>query len=311
MFKKSLVLGMTLALAATTFVGCGTKEEKKEGTTEPAKKEEAAKKEDAPKKLVVGFIPSQNAETLQAKAKPMGDLLSKELGIPVEVTVSTNYTGLVEGMAAKKIDIGFLSPVQYVFAHDKRKAAELLLQTERNGANYYRAQWVKMADNKDINKVEDIKGKRVAYVEASSAAGYTYPALMLKNKGINPETDVKGIFAGGHDKALQALLRGDVDVAATFEDARDRMEKEVPDIKQKTAIVAYSDKIPNDTVTIRPGFSDDFKKKVTDAFLAIFKTEEGKKIGKDVYSFDNLVVGDDKNFDVVRSVIEKMGVPEK
>jgi phosphonate transport system substrate-binding protein len=304
MFKKSLVAGITFAVAATVLVGCGGSDNNTTGDNE------AAKTEEAPKKLVVGFIPSQNAETLSAKAKPMGELLSKELGIPVEVTVTTNYTGLIEAMAAKKIDVGFLSPVDYVFAHDTKKAVKILLQTERDGKNYYRSQFVKLKTNTDIKKVEDVKGKKVAFVSASSAAGYTYPGAMLKAKGIDPQKDVQGVMSGGHDKGLQALLRGDVDVAVTFEDARTTMVKTVPDIMEKTEIIEYTDKIPNDTVSIRNGFSDEFGKKVQDAFIKIMSTPEGKKIGKEIYSFDNLVIGDDKNFDPVREVIKAMGLEE-
>jgi phosphonate transport system substrate-binding protein len=302
MFKKTFAVGMTLALAAT-IVGCSS-DDKNNGGGE-------AKTEKDPEKLVVGFIPSQNAENLAAKAKPMGDLLSKELGIPVDVQVTTNFNGLVEGMAAKKIDIGFLNPVNYVFAHDKKNAVTLLLQTERNGANFYRAMFVKRADDTSINKIEDVKGKKVAFVDASSAAGYIYPSVVLKGANINPETDVKASFAGGHDKALMALSRGDVDVATVFEDARDVILKEVPDAKEKLVPFAYSDKIPNDTVCIRNGFSEEFNKKVQQAFINIMKTEEGKKIGKEIYSFDNLVPADDKNFEPVRKAIETMGLQPK
>jgi phosphonate transport system substrate-binding protein len=302
MFKKPLVVGMTLALAATAMVGCGS------DTKQGADNKDALVSK--PDKLVVGFIPSQNAETLSAKAKPMGDLLSKELGIPVDVQVTTNYTGLIEGMAAKKIDVGFLSPVDYVFAHDKKKAASIMLQTVRNGSPTYRSEFVKLASNKDIKTVKDVKGKKVAFISSTSAAGYTYPVAMLKNEGIDVEKDVKGTMAGGHDKALMALYRGDVDVATVFEDARTQIQKEAPDAMTKLEVFAYSDPIPNDTVSIRNGFTDEYKKKVQDAFIKIMSTDEGKKIGKDIYSFDNLVPADDKNFDPVRKVIELLGIQE-
>lgn len=302
MFKKSVVLGMSLALATTVFAGCGTDEEKQGGGEDKAA--------DVPEKLVVGFIPSQNAETLAAKAKPMGDLLSKELNMPVEVIVTTNYTALIEGMAAKQIDVGFLSPVDYVFAHDNKKAVTLLLQTVRNGSSSYKSMFVKRADDNTINKIEDVKGKKVAYVSASSAAGYTYPGSVLKGLGINPETDVQGQFAGGHDKALAALYRGDVDVATVFDDARDRMVGEYPDIKEKLVPFAWTEEIPNDTVSIRNDLPEDFQKRVQQAFINIMKTEEGKKIGQEIYSFDDLVPGEDKNFDPVRAVIKNMNLHE-
>lgn len=305
MFKKSVVVGLTFALAATAFVGCGTKDENKNADT-------AKKEEKAPDKLVVGFIPSQNAETLSAKAKPLGDLLSKELGIPVEVTVTTNFNALVEGMAAKKIDVGFLNPVNYVFAHDKKNAAELLLQTVRNGSPSYKAMFVKKKGDTSINSVKDIKGKKVAFVDGASAAGYLYPVVMIKDAGLNPDTDITGIMSGGHDKALMALYRGDVDVATVFDDAiSDTIAKTTPDAKEKLEVFARSSDIPNDTVSIRPDLPADFKKKVSDAFMKIMSTDEGKKIGKDIYNFDNLQPGDDKNFDAVRKMIEATGAQPK
>ena len=55
-----------------------------------------------PKELTVQFVPSQNADTLEAKAKPLEKLLSKKLDIPVKVSVSTNYNTIVEAMKSKK-----------------------------------------------------------------------------------------------------------------------------------------------------------------------------------------------------------------
>ena len=55
------------------------------------------------KELTVQFVPSQNAGTLEAKSKTIRKLLSKELGIPVKVSVSTNYNTIVEAMKSKKL----------------------------------------------------------------------------------------------------------------------------------------------------------------------------------------------------------------
>lgn len=54
-----------------------------------------------PKELTVQFVPSQNADTLEAKAKPLENYYLK-LDIPVKVSVSTNYNTIVEAMKSKK-----------------------------------------------------------------------------------------------------------------------------------------------------------------------------------------------------------------
>ncbi len=61
-------------------------------------------------------------------------MLSDKLGIPVKVSVSTNYNTIVEAMKSKKVDVGFLPPTAYTLAHDQ-KAADLLLKAERYDVN--------------------------------------------------------------------------------------------------------------------------------------------------------------------------------
>jgi phosphonate transport system substrate-binding protein len=40
------------------------------------------------------------------------------------------------------------------------------------------------------------------------------------------------------------------------------------------------------------------------------KTPEGKKVGQDIYQFDDLVPGKDSNFDSVRKMIDQNKVTE-
>lgn len=68
-------------------------------TTEPAAPEQTGY---VPETLTVQFVPSQNADTLEAKAKPLEKLLTDQLGIPVKVSVSTDYNVIIEAMASKK-----------------------------------------------------------------------------------------------------------------------------------------------------------------------------------------------------------------
>jgi len=260
-------------------------------------------------KLVVGFVPSQEAENLQAKSKPLADLLTNKLGVPVEVFVGTDYNGVIEAMGAKKVDIGFLNPVGYVVAKDKGYA-DVILLAERNGGKTYRSQFVVLKDS-PIQKLEDLKGKKIAWVDPNSTSGYIYPAAMLKEKGIDPEKDVQGTYAGGHDKAIMALLRGDVDAAVSFDDARSIVAKSDPSVMEKTRILTYSSDIPNDTISVRSSLSQEWKDKIKQAFLDVAKDEQGKKVIKEIYSHDGYAEGKDSDFDVVRSTMKLMDIKLK
>lgn len=304
MFKKIAGAGLTIVLAAALAAGCGNGS--KSGNY-------------VPKELKVQFVPSQNAETLEAKAKPLEKLLGDKLGIKVTVSVSTDYNTVIEAMASKQVDIGFLPPSNYVVAHDNRKAADLLVQATRLGVDeatgqatkdlvdFYKAEILVKADS-PIKDIKDLKGKKLGWQGVTSAAGYVYPGYMLKKAGIDPQTDVTPVQFQGHDKAVIALLNGQVDAVGVFVDIRANMTKDYPNIFKDTRVLAYSDKIPNDTIAVRPDMDKDWKKKIQDAFIAIGNDPEGQKVIYDVYSHKGYVTSDDKKFDVVRDVNKEMGL---
>jgi phosphonate transport system substrate-binding protein len=321
MLKKFAAVSMSLVVVAGIAAGCAKKEEPSATSTTKASATPApaAAAGFVPKELKVQFVPSQNAETLEAKAKPLEKLLGDKLGIPVKVSVSTDYNTVIEAMASKQVDIGFLPPSNYVVAHDTRKAADLLAQATRLGVDdatgqptkdlvdFYKSMIVVKADS-PIKSVADLKGKKMGWQGVTSAAGYVYPGFVLKKAGVDPVKDVTGVQFQGHDKAIIALLNGQVDAVGVFQDIRANMVKDYPDVFKQTKVLAFSDKIPNDTIAVRTDMDAAWKKKIQDAFIAIGNDPEGQKIIFDVYSHKGYVASDDSKFDIVRSVNKEMGL---
>src|SRR5687768_10282252 len=64
----------------------------------PESQPAASEAAEAPDELVIGFVPSREADALVETIQPVADALSEELGIPVEGIVSTDYTALVTAM---------------------------------------------------------------------------------------------------------------------------------------------------------------------------------------------------------------------
>ncbi|PTJ61706.1 phosphate/phosphite/phosphonate ABC transporter substrate-binding protein [Mammaliicoccus sciuri] len=312
-FVTILLLGAMILLAAC---GNGKSSIDSKSSSDGDSKGDSYK----PKELTIQFVPSQNADTLEAKAKPLEKLLSKELDIPVKVSVSTNYNTIVEAMKSKKVDVGFLPPTAYTLAHDQ-KAADVLLQAQRYGVNKdgsnndklvksYKSQFVVKKDS-GIKSLKDMKGKKIALQDVTSTAGYTYPVAELLKEGINPINDMKITNVKGHDQAIIALLNGDVDVAVTFQDARNIVKKDQPNVFKDTEIVELTEDIPNDTISVRSDMDDKFRDKLKKAFKDIAKTKEGHKIVSEVYSHEGYVDSKDSEFDIVRDYGKKVNDNEK
>jgi len=282
-----VVLSLVLAVSMAVVAGCSPAEED-------------------PDKLVLALVPSSTAETLIDDAQPLADRLTEKLGIPVEVEVPLNYTAVVEGLDAGTIDIAMLNSFGYVLSHEMSDT-KCILKSVRYGSATYHGQFLVMKDS-GIESIEDLKGKRIAFVDPASTSGYIFAAATLKANGIDPEADMDSLFAGGHDKAIVALLNGQVDVAVSFDDARTTVKGDFPNVMDDTKIIGITEEIPNDTVSVRAGLSNELTEEIKTAFLEIAETEEGQEILYSIYEINGLEAAEDSEYDPVRQAAEDLGL---
>ncbi len=300
--KKSLFLVAVLvvSLASLAFAGGS-----KEGDI-------------TPDVLEVQLIPSRDATYLDAQRLPLQELLSKEIGMKVNVTVATDYNALIEAMASEQVHVGLLATTAYVLAADEG-AAEAILKSLRydvddNGkllkdkpmVSGYKSQLI--ADvNSGIKSVKDLKGKKIAISSFTSTSGFVWPANLLADNGIDPEKDVEWINAGGHDNAVLAVFNGEADAAFTFKDARNLFEKEsfYGDLMKKVVLITNTSLIPNDTISVIPRLNKDLKKKVRDAFIAISKDPKGLEIIRGIYNHEGYEAAKDSDYNEVRTYLER------
>jgi phosphonate transport system substrate-binding protein len=238
-------------------------------------------------KLVMVFVPSRETDIILTSGQILGRMLSVSLGIPVEAVVSTSYTAAVEAMCAGRADIGALNPFSYVLAHDKC-GVEVAAISVRFGLPYYRAQISVRADS-GITRIEELRGKRFAFVDPASTSGYLFPAAMLKKMGYDPDKFFsQTVFAGSHPNVILAIYRGQVDGGATFEDARTNVQAQFPDVMQKVKPIAYTNPIPNDTWSVSVRLSPEMRARIKDRLLRIAGTAEGKEALRNLYSIEGL-----------------------
>ena len=304
--KRFAVLGLALLVLPITLFGCGK-------ATSSTSSSSAGY---TPKKLTVEFVPSSNAGTIEAKAKPLEGLLKKQLGIPVTVSVSTDYNTIVEAMGSKKVDVGFLPPDAYVLAH-KQYHDKAILQAERYGVkepndqatkqlvNYYRSQILVRKDS-GIKSIKDLKGKKIAVQDTTSTAGWIFPAVELLEHGINVNKDgIKTVQVKGHDQGVLSVYNKNTDAAFVFQGARNLVKKDVTNIMSQVVPIYTTGKIPNDTITVRGDMTAKWQKKVAEAFKAIAKTKKGHAIISSVYSHEGYADSKDSNFNIIRDYDKK------
>lgn len=282
--KKLIAICLAAAMVMTLFIGCENKQEKE---------------------LVMGFVPHRDGDKLIEDIAPLEEMLSKEMGMKVKGFTATNYVSVVEGFGSGNVDFGLIPPFASILAHEEFQATPILVVVKKNGATTYKSQLLVKSDS-DIKSISDIKGKKVAFVEPGSTSGYLFPAALLKENGIDLEKDIEYLYAGGHDKALQLLLNGDVDVAATFADARSRYKDEFPDALDTTRVLTYTEDIPGVSVTVSSKMDKDLVKKLQDAMIKIAADEKGKALLQNLFDIHGFAETDIDDYEIIRKTAELM-----
>lgn len=286
---KKIIALLIVVVLAISVVGCTAKEEQV---------------------LKMGFVPMKDGDTLIESVEPLTEMLSKELGIKVEGFTATNYVGVVEGLGSGQVDFGFIPPFAYVLANSESNAQVILTAINKSGEAMYRSQFLVRKDS-GIKNFADVKGHTVAFVDPSSTSGYLFPGAHLITEGIDIEKDIQYVYSGGHDKSLQLLLNGDVDVATTFVDARERYEEDFPKAMEETELLGYTEFIPNISVTLRGDMDADLQGKIKDALLKIQASDEGKALLIELFNMYGFEEATDADYDVIRTTAKTMNVDLK
>jgi len=285
-----LVTLVLLNVVALTLTGCGKAEL---GTEENP--------------IILSFVPSGDTPDIIESADEIAALLSEKTGYVIEGNVATSYTAVIEAMGTDKAHMGTLATFAYILAHEKY-GVDCALVSVRYGSPYYNGEIIAGADT-GITKLEDLKGKTMCWVDAVSTSGYIIPRIMVMAAGVDPDKDLaQQVEAGTHDGVVLAVYQGDCDAGACYIDARDKIEDDYPDVKEKTIVIAESPEIPNDGLQFIEDFPADKREKIVKALLEIMETEEGVEAMGKAYGWEAITEKDDSFYDDFRAVLDASGV---
>ena len=257
--------------------------------------------------IVMAFVPSLDSQEVLASGDAIATMLEEETGLVVEPNVGTDFAAVREAMGAGQAHVGWLNTFNYILASEKYEV-EVGLVTQRYGATSYLGQ-INVGADTGITTIEDLKGKVMCWVDPNSTSGYIIPRIFLQANGVDPDNDfAQTVEAGSHDQVIVAVYNGDCDAGATFDDARDNVEDDFPDVKEKVLVLATTAEIPNDSVSFIKDFPAEMRQQIIDALLAYAETDEGKDALNTLYDIEGLQRADDTFYDGFRADLSKAGI---
>jgi phosphonate transport system substrate-binding protein len=228
--------------------------------------------EGIPDELIIGLIPNQEdpTETLR-KSESLGKFLGKKLGVKVKFIKATDYTTVIEAIAAKKIHIAFLSPFSYVIASQKVAIEPIVLMGVKGKPEIFRSLII-TSKNSGIKSMEDVKKKAatltLAFSDPASTSGHLMPRSYLKSIGLDPKNSFKNVlFASSHAASILTTSAGRVDLGCTYDTALERYFDLGKVNRDDLVILWHSEPLAGNPITIRSDLDRKFIQKVQKAFL--------------------------------------------
>jgi phosphate/phosphite/phosphonate ABC transporter binding protein len=187
-----------------------------------------------------------------------------------------SYEDLTRAFIAGDVDFAWLPPIPLV-ALERRKQAVPLVTHHRDGTSHFHSVIVAHRAN-GWRKLDDIRGRRAAWVDPYSASGYVLPRIELAKLGIDPKTAFPTErFHRSHERAVRAVLERKADFAGTWigrDESGVIVRAPWQDMVggEQVRILQTFGVIPSDTIAARPALPLFEGEKVRQALMTTSRT---------------------------------------
>jgi phosphonate transport system substrate-binding protein len=228
--------------------------------------------------LLIGLIPEQNIFRQVERYEPIADYLSRKTGIRIRVTVLPRYGNIVENFSSAGLDGAFFGSFTYALAHT-RLGVEVLARPEGpDGVSTYHGVIFVRKDS-GIGSVDGMRGKRFAFVDKATTAGYLLPLDFFAGYGKDHRTYLgETYFAGTHEAAIRDVLDGKADAGAAKNTVFDRLASLDPRVRTDLVILARSREVPENGLAVRKDLDPALKRKLEDVLLSMHGDPLGRRI---------------------------------
>jgi phosphonate transport system substrate-binding protein len=246
------------------------------------KQEEAVPhSETSQKTFMIGLIPEHNIFSQKKRYEPLAAYLTKKTGLKVELVILSRYGNIIDNFTAGGLDGAFFGSFTAALAHKKMNIEALARPEWSNGISSYHG-LIFVRKNSGITNVNDMKGKRFAFVDKATTAGWLLPMYYFKVNGIEDyRTLLQEIyFTGTHEGAIYDVLDKKADIGAAKNTVFDRLADTDQRVSQELLILAKSPDVPANGLCVRKDLDDTVKANLKETLLNMDQDQEGREVLK-------------------------------
>jgi phosphonate transport system substrate-binding protein len=241
------------------------------------------------KTITLGMVAPTNQKQIEGRFRDFVRYVAQKLSSapPVEgrIVVAPTQSALAKLLIERRVDFYLESPYPTYLINNVYGAGSLLLRRWKGGmAEYYSV--IFTSKNGAIKRLEDLRGKIIAFEDPGSTSGHFLPKFFLSRKGfkLSQKTQNEGkvspdeigyIFTYSQKKLVDLVLTKEVAGGAFSNDDYAALDEKK---KSDITILAETDKLPRHLVSVRKDLAPAVATRLEKILLSMDKDPEGRKI---------------------------------
>ena len=171
--------------------------------------------EDLPQ-VFIGVLSHRGDEATLRNWSPTADYLSRVIPEYQFRIVPLDFREIEPAVKNSEVDFLLVNPGIYVNMEVRYRISRIVTLNnliDGRPSNIFGGVIFTRADRREINSLEDVRGKSLMAVDKTSLGGFQMAWKELKDIGIDPYRDTASLrFGGTHDAVVRAVQRGEVAV---------------------------------------------------------------------------------------------------
>ena len=224
-----------------------------------------AKRYKNPSTLVFTYTPVEDPAVYENVFKPFTEFLGKCTSKRVVFYQVQSNAAEIEAMRSGRLHVGGFSTGPTNYAVNLAGAVPFAVKGDAKEWQGYQL-WMIVKKDSAIQKMTDLKGKKVAHVQPSSNSGNLAPRALFPAQGLVPDQDYKVIYSGKHDNSITGVGTGDYDAAPVASDVFKRMAERGQIKADDYRVIWKSETFPTSSFA----YAHDLEPKLRDTLLKCF-----------------------------------------
>ncbi len=221
-----------------------------------------------PDTLIFAYTPVEDPAVYKTAWSDFLDYLEQKTGKKVVFFPVQSNAAQIEAMRSGRLHISGFNTGSNPLAVNCAGFRPFTIMASGDGGFGYEMEIITYPGS-GIEKVEDIKGKQLAFTSPTSNSGFKAPSAILKaDFDMIPERDFEAAFSGKHDNSILGVANKDYMAASIANSVKDRMLKRGV-IKEGDVITIYkSQTFPTTGFGVVYNLKPELQEQIKDAFFS-------------------------------------------